>query len=193
MFRFDPCLKLMTTVDELDGVPVISVKGAPEAVIAHVSRIMGRTGEQPATDADRSRVTGVMESYGRQGLRVLALARRVLPAGTPIPASREDAERELCLLGVTAMQDPPRAEVPAAIARVHRARIRVHVVTGDNGLTAAAIARQVGIGTGPGGMRVVPGAELAWLATVAPFPFIIWGADEIRRALIRRRHREETA
>ena len=160
MFRFDPRLKLMTTVDELDGVPVISVKGASEAVMAHVSRIMGPAGEQPATDADRSRVTGVMESYGRQGLRVLALARRVLPAGAPIPTSREDAERELCLLGVTAMQDPPRAEVPAAIGRVHRAGIRVHVVTGDNGLTAAAIARQVGIGTGPGGMRVVPGAEL---------------------------------
>jgi magnesium-transporting ATPase (P-type) len=91
---------------------------------------------------------------------VLALARRVLPAGAPVPASREDAERDLCLLGMTAMQDPPRAEVPAAIARVHRAGIRVHVVTGDNGLTAAAIARQVGIGTGPGGMRVVSGAEL---------------------------------
>ena len=160
MFRFDPRLKLMTTVDELDGVPVISVKGAPEAVMAHVSRIMGPAGERPATDADQARVTGVMESYGRQGLRVLALARRVLPAGAPVPASREDAEQDLCLLGVTAMQDPPRAEVPAAIARVHRAGIRVHVVTGDNGLTAAAIARQVGIGTGPGGMRVVTGTEL---------------------------------
>jgi len=160
MFRFDPRLKLMTTVDELDGVPVISVKGAPEAVMAHVSRIMGATGEQPVTDADRARVAGVMESYGRQGLRVLAFARRVLLAGAPVPASREDAERDLCLLGVTAMQDPPRAEVPAAIARVHRAGIVVHVVTGDNGLTAAAVARQVGIGTGPGGLRVVSGTEL---------------------------------
>ena len=44
------------------------------------------------------------------------------------------------------MLDPPRPEVAAAITQVHRAGIRVHVVTGDNGLTAAAIARQVGIG-----------------------------------------------
>jgi calcium-translocating P-type ATPase len=160
MFRFDPRLALMTTVDELDGVPVISVKGAPEAVMAHVVSIMGAAGEQPVTDADRARVTKVMEDYGRQGLRVLALARRVLPAGAPVPAAREEAERDLCLLGMAAMQDPPRAEVPAAIARVHRAGIRVHVVTGDNGVTAEAIARRAGIGGGPGGLRVVAGAEL---------------------------------
>jgi magnesium-transporting ATPase (P-type) len=56
------------------------------------------------------------------------------------------------------MLDPPRPEVRAAIARVHRVGIRVHVVTGDNGLTAAAIARQVGIGVG--GLCVVSGSEL---------------------------------
>jgi magnesium-transporting ATPase (P-type) len=61
---------------------------------------------------------------------------------------------------MAAMLDPPRPEVPAAIERAHRAGIRIHVVTGDNGLTAAAIARTVGIGTGSGGMRVVTGIEL---------------------------------
>ncbi|TVZ05321.1 cation-transporting P-type ATPase [Trebonia kvetii] len=160
LFRFDPRLALMSTVDELDGVPVISVKGAPEAVLARVSAIMGTAGERPVTDADRARVTGAMDSYARQGLRVLALARRVLPAAAPVPAAREEAEHDLCLLGMTAMQDPPRAEVPAAIVRVHRAGIRVHVVTGDNGVTAAAIARRVGIGAGRGGLHVVVGAEL---------------------------------
>jgi magnesium-transporting ATPase (P-type) len=61
---------------------------------------------------------------------------------------------------MAAMLDPLRSQVPAAIARLHRAGIRVNVVTGDNGLTAAAIARQAGIGSGPGGMKVVTGGEL---------------------------------
>jgi magnesium-transporting ATPase (P-type) len=61
---------------------------------------------------------------------------------------------------MTAMLDPLRPQVPAAIARLHRAGIRVNVVTGDNGLTAAAIARHAGIGGGPGGMKVVVGTEL---------------------------------
>jgi calcium-translocating P-type ATPase len=161
MFRFDPRLKLMSTVDELDGGLVISVKGAPEDVMARVTTIWRAGGDQPAGEEDRARVAAVMESYGKQGLRVLALARRVLPKGAPLPAAREEAERDLCLAGLVAMQDPPRREVPAAIVKVHQAGIRVHVVTGDNGLTAAAVARRVGIGVGPGGMRVVNGgAEL---------------------------------
>ena len=62
-----------------------------------------------------------------------------------MPDRREDAERELTLLGLVAMLDPPRPEVADAVARCHRAGIRLIVVTGDHGLTAAAIARRVGI------------------------------------------------
>ena len=83
-----------------------------------------------------------MTGYAGNGLRVLAVARRVLPAGAAAPARRQDAEQDMCLTGMTAMLDPLRPQVPAAIARLHRAGIRVNVVTGDNGLTAAAIARQ---------------------------------------------------
>jgi magnesium-transporting ATPase (P-type) len=75
-----------------------------------------------------------------------------------VPSRRDDAERDLCLLGLVAMLDPPRPEVAASIQMAHRAGIRIHVVTGDNGLTAAAIARQVGIGAG--GLTVVSGSEL---------------------------------
>ena len=127
-------------------------------MLARSTRIHTGQGERPLTDADRDKVAEVMSDYASRGLRVLAIAHRDLPAGCAAPARREDAERELCLAGLVAMLDPPRPEVPAAIERVHRAGIRVHVVTGDNGLTAAAIARRVGIGAG--GMQVVSGAEL---------------------------------
>ena len=61
---------------------------------------------------------------------------------TAFPQRREDAERDLVLLGLVAMLDPPRPEVADAVARCHRAGIRIIVVTGDHALTAAAIARQ---------------------------------------------------
>jgi calcium-translocating P-type ATPase len=179
LFRFDPRLKLMSTVDEASGGLVVSVKGAPETVMARVTWIRNGADEAPVTSADRALVREVMEGYGRQGLRVLAFARRVLEPGAAVPAAREDAERDLCLIGLAALQDPPRAEVPAAIARVHRAGIRVHVVTGDNGLTAAAIARQAGIGTGPGGMRVVSGAELDAMSEPALDTLLGSGAEVV--------------
>jgi calcium-translocating P-type ATPase len=176
LFRFDPRLKLMSTVDEASGGLVVSVKGAPETVMARVTWIRNGADEALVTSA---LVREVMEGCGRQGLRVLAFARRVLEPGAAVPAAREDAERDLCLIGLAALQDPPRAEVPAAIARVHRAGIRVHVVTGDNGLTAAAIARQAGIGTGPGGMRVVSGAELDAMSEPALDTLLGSGAEVV--------------
>jgi calcium-translocating P-type ATPase len=179
LFRFDPALKLMSTVDERDGRLTVFVKGASEEVIARATRIADGQEERPATDADRARAAGVMEGYGRQGLRVLAFARRTLPAGAAVPAERAAAECDLCLVGLAALQDPPRPEVPDAIARVHRAGIRVHVVTGDHGVTAAAIARRVGIGTGPGGMRLVSGAELDAMSEPALDELLGSGAEVV--------------
>jgi calcium-translocating P-type ATPase len=158
LFRFDPRLKLMTTIDTHDGGLVINTKGAPEEVLARATRIRRGADEPPITSSDRAVAAQVMNDYAGQGLRVLAIGRRQLPPGSSLPVQREDAERDLCLIGLVAMLDPPRPEVPAAIRRVHRAGIRVHVVTGDNGLTAAAIARRTGIGAD--GMRVVSGTEL---------------------------------
>ena len=160
LFRFDPRLKLMSTVDRLGSGMVVNVKGAPEEVLARVTHILRGQHEPGIAAADRDHIASVMRDYAGRGLRMLAVARRVLPAGSAVPASRDDAERDLTLIGLVAMIDPPRPQVAAAIERVHHAGIRVHVVTGDNGLTAAAIARSVGIGTGPGGMRVITGTDL---------------------------------
>jgi magnesium-transporting ATPase (P-type) len=160
LFRFDPRLKLMTTVDVTDSGLAINTKGAPEQVIARCTSVLRSERQAPITSDDRATVERAMTDFAAAGLRVLALAYRDLPATAPVPEQREVAETDLCLAGLAAMADPARPSVAGAVQQAHHAGIRIHVVTGDNGLTAAAIARQVGIGTGAGGMRVVSGTDL---------------------------------
>ena len=145
-YNFDPQLKLMTTLELRSGSEWLDTKGAPEAVLPRcVTVLAGGGAELPLDAAECEHIIDRVEEYAQEGLRVLALARRTLPAGAEVP-SREEAERELCFLGLVTMLDPPRSEVHEAIARCHSAGIRIIVITGDHPLTAAAIARQVGIG-----------------------------------------------
>ncbi len=165
VFHFDPHLQRMTTLDEEPadgrGRPVVAAhtKGAPESVLPRCTRLLDEAGTARVLDArGRRQVQDVLDGYAAQGLRVLAVARRELPAGAAWPGERPAVESDLTLLGLVALMDPPRAAVPAAVARAHAAGIRIHVVTGDYGPTAAHIARQVGIGDA--GSRTVPGDEL---------------------------------
>ena len=146
LFRFDPQLRLMTTVDDENGRLVANVKGAPEVVLALCDDL-------PA--AVRAAATDQVERYAAQGLRVLAVAQRALPS---LPGQREDAEQSLTLLGLVALFDPPRPEVKDAVAQCHAAGIRILVVTGDYGSTAHEIARRVGICTGDA--AIVTGEDL---------------------------------
>ena len=145
-YNFDPRLKLMSTLDAAGDGEWIHTKGAPESVLPRCVSAIADAGSEVSLDAAAvEQITQRVESYAQDGLRVLALARRAIPAGGEPPA-REDAERDLCFLGLVTMFDPPRAEVADAVALCHGAGIRIIVITGDHPLTAAAIARQVGIG-----------------------------------------------
>lgn len=145
-YNFDPQRKLMSTLERSADEELLHTKGAPEAVLPLCVTWLSEDGQQRTLDdTQRQRITRQVESYAQQGLRVLALARRTMAPGAAIPA-REEAERELCFLGLITMLDPPRDGVREAIARCHSAGMRVMVITGDHPLTAAAIARQVGIG-----------------------------------------------
>ena len=157
LFTFDSHLLRMSTIDaDADGAVAVHTKGAPETVLPLCVTIAG--GDQPFTVADRARLTVLIDRYAAQGLRMLAIARRQLDGSAAVSPTRADAEAGLCLLGLVAMFDPPRPQVLAAITQAHRAGIRVHVVTGDYGLTAAEIARRVGIGAA--GVQIVTGGEL---------------------------------
>ena len=158
-FHFDPALKLMSTVDRGAGLSVVHAKGAPDVLLDRCSTTLDATGAAvPLNAAGRDTVLARVEASARQGLRVLAVADRRLGEHEPVPKDRGDAERRLCLVGLVTLLDPPRPEVADAVARCHTAGIRIIVVTGDHGLTAAAVARRVGIGGAD--PRVVTGTEL---------------------------------
>ncbi|MFE3389953.1 cation-translocating P-type ATPase [Streptomyces anulatus] len=148
LFRFDPRLRLMSIVqgDQETGPLRVVVKGAPEAVLPRL---------RAAADLESAREA--TESMAAKGMRVLAVAGREWPKGTKAPSERRDAESELTLLGLVGLYDPPRTEVAEAVRRCHDAGIRVLIVTGDNGATAAAVAREVGIGDPR--LHVVPASE----------------------------------
>jgi calcium-translocating P-type ATPase len=156
-FHFDPTLRLMSTVDEDEGRLALHVKGAPEDVLARSIRILDSDGGEQALAEDvRSVIERRATAYERRGLRVLGVAQRRLE-GPALPDGREDAERDLTFLGLVALHDPPRPEVADAVAHCVAAGIRIIVVTGDAGPTAAEIARSVGIAEAP---RIVTGPEL---------------------------------
>nr|BFE71884.1 hypothetical protein GCM10020092_051850 [Actinoplanes digitatis] len=134
-------------------------KGAPESVLACCTGLLAADGgTEPLTDRRRTEIQYTLDRYAVDGLRVLAVAHRALGPGPSVPADRGAAEADLTLLGLVAMVDPPRPGVAEAVEQAHRAGIRIHVITGDYGPTAAAIARQVGIGDA--GSRIVGGDEL---------------------------------
>ena len=156
-FNFDPARRLMSTVDQSPEGLWVHVKGAPEAVLPLCELVRSGDVEVPL-DAERSaEILTAVDSYANRGLRVIALAQRALGDGS-IPDRREDAERELTFLGLVAMFDPPRPEVAEAVRLCHEAGVRIIVVTGDHGLTAAEIARKVGIARD--GVTIVTGDEL---------------------------------
>jgi Ca2+-transporting ATPase len=113
-------------------------KGAAEDVLASCSAQLGPDGERSLDEAGRESVRAMERRMAGEGLRVLAIAKK---AG----ASLEDSERDMTLLGLVAMMDPPREEARAAVRTCEAAGIQAVMITGDHPLTASTIARELGI------------------------------------------------
>lgn len=137
---FDSHRRRMSVIVEVDSGPdgnangglELITKGAPLELLAHC----GPEGRAAAVAAN--------DDLAARGYRVIAVARRRLDASL-LSASADQLERELTLVGLLGLYDPPRPEVPEAIRQCHLAGIKVTMVTGDYGLTAQAIARQIGL------------------------------------------------
>jgi len=142
-FSFNSRRKRMTVVEHRAEGMIAFVKGAPEVIMAHCTKILDGDNDREMTDGDREAATAAYEAMAGEGLRTLAIARRTLPEG--ISLNEGDVERELTLLGIVGIIDPPRPEVPQAIKTAYSAGIRSLMITGDAPKTALAIANRIGL------------------------------------------------
>ena len=153
---FDSAHKFMATF-HLDGEQVrMLVKGAPDILLARASRFLGAAGDAPLEGPDRVAFETETARLASQAMRVLAVAHRdiALPDFDPA-ADLMPWAQQLCLVGLVGLIDPPRPEARDAIELCKRAGIQVKMITGDHALTAAAIARELGLHG-----AVLTGAEL---------------------------------
>ena len=122
----------------------VGSRGTPESLIPLCSTITDWNGERrPFTAGEQSKVLQTLNEFAQGGLRVLALAWK--EGGSP-EATQSQVEGDLSFLAITGMMDPPRPEVPAAIEKCRQAGVRIIMVTGDFGITAWAVAGQIGMG-----------------------------------------------
>ncbi len=143
---FDSATKYMATFHH-DGDKVrLYVKGAPDVMLALSSHYLREDGMLPLDASAQAAFLAENEALAEQALRVLALASRTIlsedfdPAGDLLPWVQD-----LTLHALVGIIDPPRAEAREAIATCHAAGIQVKMITGDHRVTAAAIARELGL------------------------------------------------
>ena len=146
--EFDRRRKQMSTLceDSETGELRLYSKGAPENVLAKCSSMMVSDGsEKPISESMREKLNAQIQRFGGdKGLRCLALSYKKW-ADPSRKQVNEDDERDLCLIALVGMQDPPRLEVKEAMEQCRQAGIRVIMVTGDNKATAESVARQVSL------------------------------------------------
>jgi len=164
---FDPEVKMMATYHEKNGRLLVAVKGSPEQVIAASTSVSGSDGDTNlAAEAERTWLQAV-EDMASDGLRVLALAEKT------VESTDDEPYRDLTLVGLVGLLDPPRPDVKDSIETCRNAGIDVVMVTGDQPLTARRIGADLGLVSGEEA-NAIRGDELADPETLS---------DEERRRL----------
>ena len=139
---FDSDRKRMSTLHQIKGEEILVSKGAADGLLPLSSRLWENGREIPMTEEHRRSLLEAVDAFSREGLRVLGFA--FLPMKEEEERS-EKMEQDFCFLGLIAMMDPPRVESAEAVARCKEAGIRPVMITGDHKVTAAAIAKRIGI------------------------------------------------
>lgn len=127
-----------------DGI-IVAAKGSPENIFT----LCTFTNEQQRVVEEK------LNEMSKQGLRVIAVAKTEIADENVVPTTLADCRLTLC--GLVGLTDPPRESVKADISECVKAGVRVVMITGDNGITASAIAKQIGM---PNNDKIITGEEL---------------------------------
>ncbi len=163
---FESSRKRMSTIHQVydEGQPTLDrvalAKGSPLETLSLCTNVLQNGKAVPLSSELRASIVAANDQYARQGLRVLAVASRKLPRKLK-EISAVNVEQDLTFLGLIAMMDPPRPEVIEAVKACQSAGVRIIMITGDYGLTAESIAKQIGITRKR--IRVVSGSELDYM------------------------------
>ncbi|ELA07945.1 calcium-translocating P-type ATPase, PMCA-type [Weissella tructae] len=161
---FDSERKLMSTFHEMNGKIIITVKGAPDELLKRAKRQLVDGKVHTLTDDEKTTLLNVNDDMARQALRVLAFAYREVET-LPTDVTSETIEDDLVFVGFVGMIDPERPGVQEAVLEAKSAGIRTLMITGDHKVTAAAIARRLGIlEETQGDEAIITGAELDQLS-----------------------------
>lgn len=148
--------KFMATLhDGPGGERMLLVKGAPEVILETCDR--QQTAEGQTAPLDKAYFQQAADQFASRGERVLALAWLENPTLTPGNLGPADLPKNLVMLGLVGLLDPPRREAIEAVRECAGGGVRVTMITGDHRITAAAIARMLGIGDGK---TAITGAEI---------------------------------
>ena len=139
---FDSDRKLMSTEHFIDGRYVMVVKGAVDVLLERMSHIQDGDTLRKITEEDRVRIEVQNKHFSENGLRVLAFAFKTMEQEQGLTLNDEN---DLTFLGLISMMDPPRVESKDAVAECIKAGIKPIMITGDHKVTAAAIAKRIGI------------------------------------------------
>ncbi|MCI9153648.1 cation-translocating P-type ATPase [Lachnospiraceae bacterium] len=139
---FDSDRKLMSTQHVMEDRPTVLVKGAVDVLLDRMTHIQTDGGVHPLTETDKEKIRTQNQEFSKEGLRVLGFAYKEIMGGREL--TLED-EYHLTFIGMIAMMDPPREESAEAVKACKQAGIRPIMITGDHKVTAAAIAKRIGI------------------------------------------------
>ena len=137
---FDSDRKLMTTFNRSSGGKIAFVKGAPDILLSRCDKILDNGKVRAIEKSDLDEINERNNEFANKALRVLGLA-----VTYDVDREKSEIESNLIFVGLVGMIDPPREEVKSAVQKCFRAGIRPIMITGDHMVTAAAIAREIGI------------------------------------------------